>query len=209
MRRRRSRCCGRPPRSPRSVSSAARSRRRSRGSTGRSKGRPSRCCAASRSRLVCVPFLLSSRRYRAGQTAMRVWLVAAAVAASLRTVYLCVSLFPLPLGQLAHRLDACSSPCWARSGWRSTCFGALPQSDPRSPIPDPPLQRHPAPRRGGFLDRAQDPLVAHAVLEVRLRHLAVGDRLEQVVDRVDEGVLVADDVPGRPPRLEDRDARAR
>ena len=53
-----------------------------------------RCLAVA---LVCVPFLLSSRRYRAGQTAMRVWLIAAAVLASLRTVYLCVSLFPLPL----------------------------------------------------------------------------------------------------------------
>ena len=53
-----------------------------------------RCLAVG---LVCLPFLLSSQRYRAGQTAMRVWLIAAAVAATLRTVYLCVSLFPLPL----------------------------------------------------------------------------------------------------------------
>lgn len=52
-----------------------------------------RCLAVG---LVCVPFLLSSRRYRAGQTAMRGWIVAAAFVASLRTVYLCVSLFPLP-----------------------------------------------------------------------------------------------------------------
>lgn len=52
-----------------------------------------RCLAVA---LVCVPFLVSSRRYRAGQTAMRAWLIAAAVAASLRTVYLLVSLFPLP-----------------------------------------------------------------------------------------------------------------
>ena len=47
--------------------------------------------------LVCAPFLWPSRRYRPGQTAMRVWLVVAACVASLRTVYLCVSLFPLPL----------------------------------------------------------------------------------------------------------------
>ena len=53
-----------------------------------------RCLAVA---LVCAPFLLPSRRYRSGQPAMRVWLVAAAAAASLRTVYLCVSLFPLPL----------------------------------------------------------------------------------------------------------------
>jgi hypothetical protein len=53
-----------------------------------------RCLAVA---LVCVPFLLPSRHYQAGQTAPRVWLVAAAVLASLRTVYLCVSLFPLPL----------------------------------------------------------------------------------------------------------------
>jgi hypothetical protein len=53
-----------------------------------------RCLAVT---AVCAPFLLATRRYRAGQTAMRVWLVAAAVAATLRTIYLCVSLFPLPL----------------------------------------------------------------------------------------------------------------
>jgi len=52
-----------------------------------------RCLAVA---LVCLPFLLPSRRYRSGQPAMRIWLIAAAVLASLRTVYLCVSLFPLP-----------------------------------------------------------------------------------------------------------------
>ena len=46
---------------------------------------------------ACVPFLLSSRRYRAGRTAMRAWLVAAALVASVRSIQLCVSLFPLPL----------------------------------------------------------------------------------------------------------------
>jgi hypothetical protein len=54
-----------------------------------------RCLAVS---LVCVPFLLASRRYRAGQTAMRAWIVAAALVASVRTIYLCVSLYPLPFG---------------------------------------------------------------------------------------------------------------
>jgi hypothetical protein len=54
-----------------------------------------RCLAVG---LVCVPFLLSSRRYRPGRTAMRTWIVAAALAVSLRSIYLCVSLFPLPLG---------------------------------------------------------------------------------------------------------------
>ena len=49
--------------------------------------------------LVCVPFLLSSRRYRAGQTMMRAWIVAAALAVTLRSIYLCVSLFPLPSGE--------------------------------------------------------------------------------------------------------------
>jgi len=48
--------------------------------------------------LVCVPFLLSSRRYRPGRTAMRTWIVAAALAVALRAIYLCVSLFPLPGG---------------------------------------------------------------------------------------------------------------
>jgi hypothetical protein len=46
---------------------------------------------------VCVPFLLSSRRYRAGRTAMRTWLVAAALVGSARSIQLCVSLLPLPL----------------------------------------------------------------------------------------------------------------
>ena len=54
-----------------------------------------RCLAVA---FVCVPFLLSSRRYRSGHRVMRTWIVAAAVAASLRSVYLCVSLFPLPTG---------------------------------------------------------------------------------------------------------------
>jgi hypothetical protein len=54
-----------------------------------------RCLAVA---FVCVPFLLPSRRYRSGHSVMRIWIVAAAVAASLRSVYLCVSLFPLPTG---------------------------------------------------------------------------------------------------------------
>jgi hypothetical protein len=49
--------------------------------------------------LVCVPFLLSSRLYRSGRTVMRGWIVAAAVAVALRSIYLCVSLFPLPAGE--------------------------------------------------------------------------------------------------------------
>lgn len=49
--------------------------------------------------LVCVPFLLASRRYRSGRTVMRAWIVAAAFAVALRSVYLCVSLFPLPAGE--------------------------------------------------------------------------------------------------------------
>jgi hypothetical protein len=53
-----------------------------------------RCLAVS---LVCLPFLLPSRHYRSGGMAMRAWLIAAAFAASIRTVYLCLSLFPLPL----------------------------------------------------------------------------------------------------------------
>ena len=54
-----------------------------------------RCLAVG---LVCAPFLLSSRRYRPGQTAMRVWMVGAALVASVRSIYLCVSLFPLSWG---------------------------------------------------------------------------------------------------------------
>jgi hypothetical protein len=47
--------------------------------------------------LVCVPFLLSSKRFRQGRTVMRAWIVAAALVASLRSIQLVVSLFPLPL----------------------------------------------------------------------------------------------------------------
>jgi hypothetical protein len=54
-----------------------------------------RCLAVS---LVCVPFLLSSRRYQAGRMAMRAWIVTAALVASIRTIYLCASLYPLPFG---------------------------------------------------------------------------------------------------------------
>ena len=53
-----------------------------------------RCLAVS---LVCVPFLLSTSRYRSGNTAMRTWIVAAACVASARSAYLCVSLYPLPV----------------------------------------------------------------------------------------------------------------
>ena len=52
-----------------------------------------RCLAVAS---VCVPFLLPSRRYRAGRTAMRMWLVAAAIAATLRSIDRCIALFPLP-----------------------------------------------------------------------------------------------------------------
>jgi hypothetical protein len=55
-----------------------------------------RCLAVG---FACVPFLLSSQRYRPGRTAMRAWLVAAAVVGSLRSIQLCVSLFPLPVGE--------------------------------------------------------------------------------------------------------------
>ena len=55
-----------------------------------------RCLAAG---LVCAPFLLASKRYRSGRTAMRGWMVAAAIAATLRSIYLCVSLSPLPTGE--------------------------------------------------------------------------------------------------------------
>jgi len=54
-----------------------------------------RCLAVG---FVCVPFLLASRRYRSGRTAMRAWIVAAALVASVRSIDLCVSLFPLPFG---------------------------------------------------------------------------------------------------------------
>jgi lysylphosphatidylglycerol synthetase-like protein (DUF2156 family) len=54
-----------------------------------------RCLAVG---LVCAPFLLATSRYRSGNTAMRTWIIAAAVIASARSVYLCVSLYPLPLG---------------------------------------------------------------------------------------------------------------
>jgi hypothetical protein len=52
-----------------------------------------RCLAVA---LVCVPFLLPSRWYQPGRTMMRVWIVAAGIAATLRAIDLCVSLFPLP-----------------------------------------------------------------------------------------------------------------
>ena len=47
--------------------------------------------------LVCAPFLAPSKRYRPGRTWMRAWIVAAALAASVRSLQLVVSLFPLPL----------------------------------------------------------------------------------------------------------------
>jgi hypothetical protein len=65
--------------------------------------------------LVCVPFLLSSRRYRAGQTVMRAWIAAAALAVTLRSIYLCVSLFPLPAGPwliAAVVQVAVTGACW-------------------------------------------------------------------------------------------------
>ncbi len=53
-----------------------------------------RCLTAG---LVCAPFLLSSKRYRQGRRLMRAWIVAAALAASLRSIQLLASLYPLPL----------------------------------------------------------------------------------------------------------------
>jgi hypothetical protein len=54
-----------------------------------------RCLAVG---LVCFPFLLPTKHYRSGRAVMRIWLVAAALAASVRSIQLVVSLFPLPLG---------------------------------------------------------------------------------------------------------------
>ena len=54
-----------------------------------------RCLAVG---VVCIPFLLPSKHYRAGRSAMRFWIVAAAAAASARSIQLVVSLYPLPLG---------------------------------------------------------------------------------------------------------------
>src|SRR5262245_24618307 len=54
------------------------------------------------------------------------------------------------------------------------------------------------------LDGVEHSLVLHAVVKVRRRGFAVGDGPEQVVDRVSESVLVADDVTGRPPRADIR-----
>ena len=58
---------------------------------------------------------------------MRAWIVAAAVAASLRSVYLCVSLFPLPAGawltavvQVAVR-ERSGSPCSPRLALAAGC----------------------------------------------------------------------------------------
>jgi hypothetical protein len=45
--------------------------------------------------LVCLPFLLPSRWYRSGRSGMRAWMWAAVLAASIRTVYVCGSLYPL------------------------------------------------------------------------------------------------------------------
>ena len=43
---------------------------------------------------VMIPFLLPSRWYRPGRTLMRMWIVAAALIASVRAVYMCVALSP-------------------------------------------------------------------------------------------------------------------
>ncbi|HEX9368353.1 MAG TPA: hypothetical protein VF921_17110 [Vicinamibacterales bacterium] len=49
------------------------------------------CLAAG---FVCVPFLVPSECYRPARTGMRAWLPAAAFIASIRTAWLCVSLYP-------------------------------------------------------------------------------------------------------------------
>lgn len=45
--------------------------------------------------LVTLPFFLPSAWYRPGQTIMRAWITAAAVAASIRGVYVCAGLYAL------------------------------------------------------------------------------------------------------------------
>jgi len=54
-----------------------------------------RCLAVG---AVCLPFLLPSKHYRPGRAVMRFWNMAAAVAASARSIQLVVSLWPLPPG---------------------------------------------------------------------------------------------------------------
>jgi hypothetical protein len=49
--------------------------------------------------LVCLPFLLPTEWYRWRRRGMRLWVTAAALAASIRGIHLCVSLYPVqPLG---------------------------------------------------------------------------------------------------------------
>src|ERR1051325_7805106 len=55
---------------------------------------------------------------------------------------------------------------------------------------------------GGPIDGVEHALILEAVLEGGTGRLAVGDAPHEVVDGVSEGVLVADDVPGGPPRCE-------
>src|SRR5215210_1906833 len=59
-------------------------------------------------------------------------------------------------------------------------------------------RRFPSAAGGAAFDGVEHGLAAVAVGEVRRGALAGLDAVEQVLDRVDEGVLVADDVPGWP-----------
>src|SRR6266496_3444295 len=61
------------------------------------------------------------------------------------------------------------------------------------------LHFHPLPARRRPLDSVEHALVPDPVFEVRPGRLAVGDGLQEIVNRVRERVLVADDVAGGPP----------
>src|SRR5215207_11513606 len=67
----------------------------------------------------------------------------------------------------------------------------------------------PTARGGGALDGVEHLLVSDPVLETRRRRPPLGYRQQEVERGVREGVLVADDVSGRPPPLHVRVLRVR
>lgn len=63
------------------------------------------------------------------------------------------------------------------------------------------LNRHPLPALGRLGHCLQHCLPLGTVNKARLRHLILGYGLEQIANPVNKGVLVANDVPQRPPGL--------
>src|SRR4051812_30029295 len=61
------------------------------------------------------------------------------------------------------------------------------------------LNLYPLSRLRGFLHGLEHTLIAHSILERRLDRLALDHGIHEVGDGMNKGVLVADDMAGRPP----------